>query len=106
MAFKSLIDKWRAHPAVTQCETRYAFKLDVDDAARVEALAALFPALNVETIIADLLHESLDALEAAIPYEAGDKVIQQDEFGDPVFEDAGLMPRYVELLRSKRDQIG
>ena len=53
-----------------------------------------------------MLHESLDALEAAIPYEAGDKVIQQDEFGDPVFEDAGLMPRYVELLRSKRDQIG
>mgnify|MGYP001802607016 CR=1 FL=1 len=40
-----------------------------------------------------------------MPYEAGERVIQEDEFGDPVYEDIGLTPDYVRLLRDKRDAI-
>lgn len=105
VSFGNLIERWRATPAVTKCEQRYAIRLDIDDAARVEALTELFPGLDAETIIADLLHQALDAVESAIPYEAGERVIQNDEFGDPVYEDVGLTPEYVRLLRDKRDAI-
>lgn len=103
MSFKALLERWQQTPAINTTESRYAIRLDVDDAARVEALATLYPGIDAETVIADLLHAALDATEAAIPYEAGDRVIAEDEFGDPVFEDIGLTPRYVELVRARRD---
>lgn len=104
MAFKELIEKWQSEPVVIQSERDYMFKLDIDDAAKIDALTALFPAIDAETVIADLLHKALESLEAAIPYEAGDRVIQEDEFGDPVYEDAGLMPDYVKLVREYKDK--
>ena len=106
MTFKALLDRWQDTPAVVNTEARYAIRLAVDDAARVEALAELFPGIDAETVIADLLRTALDATEAAMPYEPGERVIQEDEFGDPVYEDAGLTPRYVELVRTHRDKLG
>lgn len=105
MSFKALLERWRDTPATVTTESAYDIRLDVDDAARVEALAALFPGIDAETVIADLLHAALDATEAAMPYEAGERVIAEDEFGDPVFEDVGLTPRYVELVRARRDDL-
>lgn len=106
MGFKALLERWRDAPAVVTTESRYAIRLDVDDAARVEALAALHPGVDAETVIADLLNAALDATEAAMPYEQGERVLQEDEFGDPVYEDAGMTPRYVELVRAHRDKLG
>lgn len=106
MAFKTLLERWQAQPTVTKSATRYEIKLDIDDAARVEALVALFPALDSATVIGDLLHEALDKLEAAMPYEPGDTVIQEDEFGDPIYEDRGLTPDYVRLVREQREKLG
>jgi hypothetical protein len=34
-----------------------------------------------------------------MPYEPGPKVISRDDHGDPVYEDVGLSPRFVELTR-------
>ena len=34
-----------------------------------------------------------------MPYEPGPKVISRDDQGDPVYEDAGLTPRFIELTR-------
>jgi len=45
------------------------------------------------------LHVSLDEIAAAMPYEPGPKVISRDDHGDPVYEDIGLTPRFVELTR-------
>ncbi len=36
---------------------------------------------------------------AAMPYEPGPKIISRDDQGDPVYEDVGLTPRFVELTR-------
>ncbi|MEL7310753.1 MAG: type 1 pili tip component [Pseudomonadota bacterium] len=104
MAFQDLLQRWQNTPAVNQSEQRYAIRLDVDDAARVEALAELFPGLNQESIIADLLHAALDAAEAAMPYEPSEEIIGRDDHGDPLFADGGLTPRYVELVRKLRAQ--
>ncbi len=99
MKFKSLLDLWKKQSAPLHAARQYAVRLPIDDASRLQALAELFPGRPLEDMITDLLHVSLDAVAAAMPYEAGPKVISRDDHGDPVYEDAGLTPRFVELTR-------
>ena len=106
MTFKALLQRWQDAPATVKTDARYAIRLDVDDAARVEALAELFPGIDTDTVLADLVSTALDQVEAAMPYRQGERIIQRDEFGDPVYEDTGLTPRYVELVRAHRDKLG
>lgn len=99
MKFKPLLDQWRKD-AVPVCTAKeYAVRLTTDDAARLHALAELFPGRSIEDIVTDLLHVGLDEIAAALPYEPGPKVISRDDHGDPVYEDIGLTPRFVELTR-------
>jgi hypothetical protein len=97
--FKSLLEEWKrtAAPALTAKE--YAVRLPLDDASRLHALVELFPGRRMEDIVTDLLHAALDELAGAMPYVPGPKVISRDDQGDPVYEDAGLTPRFVELTR-------
>ena len=48
---------------------------------------------------------NMQELAATIPYEPGPKVISRDEQGDPLYEDAGLTPRLMELTRKHRRQL-
>lgn len=99
MKFKPLLERWRKEVAPALTAKEYSIRLNVEDAARLHALAELFPGRPIEGIITDLLHAGLDEIAAAIPYEAGPKVISQDDQGDPVFEDIGLTSRFVESTR-------
>jgi hypothetical protein len=103
--FKPLLARWKkeAAPAVTAQE--YAIRLPLDDAARLHALAELFPGQSLEGIVTDLLHAALDEIAAAMPYEPGPKVISRDDRGDPVYEDVGLTPRFEELTRRHRGSL-
>jgi len=97
--FKPLLDRWKKESAPTLTAKEYAVRLDLDDASRLHALAELFPGCTAERIITDLLHAALDEVAASMPYEAGPKVISRDDQGDPVYEDVGMTPRFVELTR-------
>ena len=99
MKFKALLDRWKKEAAPLRTAKEYAVRLDLDDAARLHALAALFPDRPIEELITDLLHAGLDEIAAAMPYEAGPKIISRDDQGDPAYEDVGLTPRFVELTR-------
>ncbi len=105
MPFKSLLDTWKNQQAADLADERYSIRLPIDDLARVKALAALFPGVNEESLITDLLNAALDEVEAAMPYVPGDKVIREDEFGDPIYEDVGLTPQFLELVSAKRGEI-
>ena len=105
MKFKSLLDHWRKDPAPPRTAREYPVRLSLDDAARLHALAELFPGQPIEAIINDLLHTGLDEIAAAIPYERGPKVISRDDHGDPVYEDIGLTPRFVELTRKFKKSL-
>ena len=105
MKFKSLLDHWRKDPAPLRTAREYPVRLSLDDAARLHALAELFPGQPIEAIIDDLLRTGLDEIEAAIPYERGPKVISRDDHGDPVYEDIGLTPRFVELTRKFKKSL-
>jgi hypothetical protein len=97
--FKPLLDRWKQAAAPVLTVDEYAIRLPLDDASRLHALAQLFPGRKIEEIVTDLLHAALDEIGAAMPYERGTKVISRDDHGDPVYEDVGLTPRFVELTR-------
>jgi hypothetical protein len=97
--FKALLDRWKKEAAPARTANEYSLRLSLDDAARLHALAALFPGPHLEELITDLLHAALDEVAAAMPYEPGPKIISRDDQGDPVYEDVGLTPRFVEFTR-------
>ena len=99
MSFKDLLENWRATAAQPRTATEYAVRLPLDDAARLAALAEMFPGRTPEQLITDLLGTALQEIETSMPYIAGKKVISSDEQGDPIYEDIGLTPRFVELTR-------
>ncbi|MFI4890158.1 MAG: type 1 pili tip component [Steroidobacterales bacterium] len=105
MKFKALLDCWKkqARPALTARE--YAVRLALDDASRLHALADLFPGRTIEEIVTDLMHTALDEVAASMPYEPGPKVISRDDQGDPVYEDVGLTPRFIQLSRQYRKSL-
>lgn len=106
MSFKSLLDNWSGSREPELAEEHYSIRLPVDDAARIRALAELYPGNLPENLVTDLLHAALDEIEAAMPYIPGDKVIREDEFGDPIYEDIGMTPRFLELVKTYRKQLG
>lgn len=65
----------------------------------MRALADLCPRHPIETIIADLLGAALQEVESRLPYQRGEKIIALDEEGDPLYEDTGPTPRFLELSR-------
>ena len=105
MKFKPLLDRWKKAAAPAKTAREYAVRLPLDDAARLEALAELFPGQSIEEIVTDLLGAALDEIAVAMPYEKGPKVISRDDQGDPVYEDKGLTPRFVELTRKYKKNL-
>ena len=103
--FKPLLDRWKKDAAPVRTVKEYPIRLELDDAARLHALAELFPGQPIEGIITDLLHAGLDEIAAAMPYERGSKVISRDDHGDPLYEDVGLTPRFVELTRKFKRKL-
>jgi hypothetical protein len=103
--FKPLLERWKKPAAPARTAKEYAVRLRLDDAARLHALAELFPGQPIEEIITDLLEAGLDEIAAAMPYERGPKVISRDDQGDPVYEDIGLTPRFVELTRKYKKNL-
>ena len=106
MSFKSLLDAWAAEEAPTKTADTYQVHLSIEDAAKIHALAELFPGVDHERVITDLLSAAVEKLEASIPYVPGVRVIREDEFGDPVYEDTGLTPEFLELVKKYREQLG
>src|SRR5579862_3308126 len=105
MSFKDLLESWRESAAQPRTATEYAVRLPVDDAARLAALAELFPGRTPEQLITELLGAALKEIAAAMPYVAGQRVISTDEQGDPVYEDVGPTPRFMQLTREHRRRL-
>jgi hypothetical protein len=99
MSIKELLESWREHAAAPRTARSWAVHLPLDDAARLAALAEMFPGRSAEQLVTELLGKALKELVAAMPYVAGERVISTDEQGDPVYEDVGPTPRFMALAR-------
>jgi hypothetical protein len=103
--FKPLLDRWKKAAVPPKSAKAYAVRLPLDDAAKLEALAELFPGYSIEDIVTDLLRVGLDEIASAMPYVKGPKVISRDDHGDPVYEDVGLTPQFIELTRKFKKNL-
>jgi len=105
MHIKELLDEWESSSHGHEAPISMTVNLPLELAARILALNELYPERTQEQIFIELLHVALDELEEAFPYVRGEQVIAEDEFGDPVYEDAGLTPRFIELTRKYQHQL-
>ncbi|SDT93643.1 pilin assembly protein [Halopseudomonas salegens] len=99
MKIRDLTREWERHAKGRVTRNTYAVHLPLEDAARLAALEEMYPKRRAEDLITDLLSAALEELEASLPYRQGSEVIAEDEQGDPMYEDAGPTPRYLELSR-------
>ncbi len=99
MRIQRLLESWEkyANKAYTAKELR--IKLPIYDAARIMALAELYPGRTEAQITAELIGVALDELVASFPYVKGSEVIAEDDHGDPIYKDVGLTPRFHELTK-------
>jgi hypothetical protein len=105
VSFKALLESWRETATAPRTASEYSVRLPVDDAAQLQALGEMFPGRSLEQLITELLGAALQEIATAMPYVAGHKVISTDEQGDPLYEDIGPTPRFIELTRKHRKKL-
>jgi hypothetical protein len=105
MGFITLLSTWEGTPDIRRTDEEYRLRLPLEDAARVEALAEMYPGVSREQLLTDLLHTALDELAESMPYVPGERIISEDEFGDPLYEDVGETPRFIELTRKHLSRL-
>jgi hypothetical protein len=97
MRISELIQRWNARARGRGATRPYSVRLPLRDAARIEALRVMYPACGESRLLADLIHAALDELEVAMPYVPGSRVIAEDDYGDPIYEDLGPTPQFYSL---------
>ncbi len=99
MDIKQLIDHWERNAATPRTSNEYHIKLPVYSAAKLAALAEMYPGRSEEQILSELLMAALNELSASFAYKAGTGIVSYDDQGDPIFEDEGLTPRFHSLAK-------
>lgn len=99
MKIRELAQQWEETAKGPLTPTGYAIHLDMEAAARLAAIAEMYPKRTREELLGELLGAALEELEASFPYIRGQQVIATDEEGDPLYEDVGPTPRFLALSR-------
>lgn len=97
MRIAELIQRWKQEGHARSSVRAYAVHLPLRDAARIEALRVMYPGRSDSQLMADLIRAALDELEVAMPYIPGNRIIAEDDYGDPIYEDLGPTPRFYTL---------
>src|SRR3569832_1238320 len=99
MKVRELLTRWQTGADERRALREFQVRLPLRDAARLLALAEMYPGRSEAQLVTELLSVALDELEAAFPYVQGSTVVAEDEQGDPIYEDTGLTPRILALTR-------
>jgi hypothetical protein len=91
---RDLMHHWEKHAGAEITARKFSVQLPLYDAARLLALAEMYPAKTETQIITELLGAALDELQEALPYAQGKRVIAADDHGDPIYEDVGPTPDF------------
>ncbi|MGY8870439.1 MAG: hypothetical protein ACKVJE_08375 [Pseudomonadales bacterium] len=92
-SLSKLLQSWEEHASKVSQQTEVSVSVNQSDVVRLAALAEVYK-LPENDIIATLIHEALNELEAKMPYIPGKKVIRIED-GDEIFQDTGPMPEYL-----------
>lgn len=99
MNVKELLKIWERTARGDLTTEEFMVRLPIEDAAKLHALAEMYPRRSIPEIITDLLSAALHELESGLPYVSGNQVAALDEEGDPMYEDIGPTPRYLALTQ-------
>ncbi len=105
MKIHELTQHWESTAKGRLNPTPYQLRLEVEAAARLAALADMYPKHHPEELLGELIGAALEELEAHFPYVQGTRVIATDEQGDPQYEDVGPTPRYLSLSRQHLQRL-
>ena len=105
MSIEALIAAWDAEASGDMTRETYEVRLPLDGAAKLEALVEMFPRRTREQFITDLLSFALDEVVSGFPYQQGERIISRDEEGDPIYEDVGHTPRYLQLVHQHMQRL-
>ena len=99
MTIKELVGLWEDHAQGNLTQETYNVHLTLEDAAKLEALAEMYPRRTRDQLVSELVSAAMAELERSFPYIAGNEVATIDEFGDPIYKDAGPTPEFQNLTR-------
>lgn len=105
MTLKDLLKNWEANASASLTDTEFRVALTHKDAAKIAALAEMYPGRTQEQIITELMTAALAELETTLPYVQGEKISTFDELGDPIYEDVGPTSRFSQLVRKHLDEL-
>lgn len=105
MKISELVREWESNATGNMSAHRYSIPLDVESAARLAALAEMYPKRSTEELLGELVGAALEAIETSLPYQRGSRVISTDEQGDPIYEDVGPTPRFLALSRKHLERL-
>lgn len=94
-----LLHQWEETAGGAITKEQFCVQLPIEDAAKLHALAELYPRRSMSQLITDLLSAALTEVESSLPYVRGDTIVGTDELGDPLYEDVGPTPVYLALMR-------
>ena len=105
MRVRDLMKHWQKHADTKMTAREFSIKLPIHDAARILALTEMYPARTETQIITELLGAALYELEEAFPYAKGEKIITEDEYDDPVYEDVGPTSSFIQKTEKYLRQL-
>jgi len=97
MKISNLVQHWEASSTGALALSEYHIRLPLSDAAKIAALAEMYPTRSEKEILSELISAALDELQEAMHYIPGSRVIAEDDQGDPIYEDIGPTPRFIAL---------
>jgi len=105
MKISELVNEWESTATGRMSADQYSIQLDVESAARLAALAEMYPKRSTEELLGELVGAALEGVETSLPYVKGTKVISTDEQGDPIYEDVGPTPRFLALEHADLERL-
>lgn len=102
MKIKELATQWEKEAKAIMTDEEYAIRLPIEDAAKIEALAEMYPKRCRSEIIGELISSALEELETSFPYIEGKQVCSLDEMGDPMYVDIGPTPAFLDLSKKHK----
>ena len=106
MRIQQLLQQWDKQTEGYQDLKEHTLRLPRYELAKIYALKDMYPGKKEDELISDLLITALHALEETFPYIPGDRVVAEDDNGDPLYEDIGLTPRFLALTRKYANELG
>lgn len=105
MRVRDLLENWQKASESECLDQEMAVLLTRHEAAKIAALAEMFPGKTSADIVRELIAAALSELEVTMPYVPGSTIVSEDEHGDPIFEDVGPTPRFQALTRKHLQRL-